>query len=203
MMVKKRESTTEWWTRLQSDPEFIARRREQERILEEIHARWRAEDEPILAELHEVGVDVKSTWDLINTSTRHEEAIPILLKHLQLPHSDRIREGIARALAVPEARYAWPTLVAEFKKAPMGLENGKLLCAKDGLAIALAATATDAVIEELIALAKDRSHGNYRLFLLSALRKSKNPLARQALDQLASDPDLADEIAKWKKKKRK
>ena len=90
-----------------------------------------------------------------------------------------------------------------FKNAPMGVENGILLCAKDGLAVALAATATDAVIEELIALAKDRSHGNYRLLLLSALRKSKNPLARQALDQLASDPDLADEIGSWKKKKRK
>jgi hypothetical protein len=203
MMVKKRESTWEWWTRLQADPEFIARRREKDRIFEESAARWRAEEEPILAELHEVGLDVKSTWDLINTSTRHEEAIPILLKHLQLPHSDRIREGIARALAVPEARYAWPTLIAEFKNAPMGVENGILLCAKDGLAVALAATATDAVIEELIALAKDRSHGNYRLLLLSALRKSKNPLARQALDQLASDPDLADEIASWKKKKRK
>jgi len=202
-MVKKRESTWEWWTRLQADPEFIARRREKDRIFEESAARWRAEEEPILAELHEVGLDVKSTWDLINTSTRHEEAIPILLKHLQLPHSDRIREGIARALAVPEARYAWPTLIAEFKNAPMGVENGILLCAKDGLAVALAATATDAVIEELIALAKDRSHGNYRLLLLSALRKSKNPLSRQALYQLASDPDLADEIASWKKKKRK
>jgi len=85
-----------------------------------------------LAELREVGLDVKSVWDLINAPARYEQAIPVLLQHLRLPYSDRIREGIARALAVPDARHAWPTLVAEFKNAPMGKENGILLCAKDG-----------------------------------------------------------------------
>lgn len=112
-MVKKRESTMEWWTRLQADPEFIARRRAKDRIIEEHAARQRVEEGPILAELREVGWDVKSVWDLINAPARYEEAIPILRKHLRLPYSDRIREGIARALAVPDARHAWPTLVAE------------------------------------------------------------------------------------------
>jgi hypothetical protein len=202
-MVKKRESTEEWWARLQKDPEFIKRRQERDRMIEERAARRRIEEEPILAELREAGWNLESVWDLLSSSARYEDAIPILLRHLQLPYSDRIREGIARALAVPAAKYAWPILVAEFKNAPMGKENGILLCAKDGLALALAATATDAVIEELIALAKDGSHGTSRLLLLSALKRSRNPLAKKALEELSSDPDLAMEIASWRKKKRK
>jgi hypothetical protein len=203
MMVKKRESTEEWWARLQNDPEYIKRRQERDRIIEERAARRRIEEEPILAELREAGWDVKSVWDLLSSSAKYEDAIPILLKHLQLPYSDRIREGIARALAVPYARHAWPILVAEFKNAPMGEKDGILLCAKDALAVALAATATDAVVEELIALAKDRSHGTSRILLLSALRKSKNASAKKALEELSSDPDLAIEIASWHKKRRK
>ncbi len=202
-MVKKRESTEEWWARLQNDPEYIERRQERDRLIAESVAKLRAEQASLLADLREAGLDIIRLSDLINMSSKYEGAIPILLRHLQLPYSEVTRETIARALAVPEARYAWPTLVAEFKNAPMGDENGIKSCAKDGLAVALAATATDAVIEELIALAKDRSHGKSRLLLLSALTKSKNALAKKALEELSSDPDLAIEIASWRKKRRK
>jgi hypothetical protein len=122
---------------------------------------------------------------------------------LLLPYSDKTREGIARSLAVPDARYAWPILVAEYRKAPMGkAEDGFPRHAKDGLACALAVTATNDVIEELIALAKDRTQGDSRLLLLRGLRRSRNPLAKQALEDLASDPDLAKEIASWRKRKK-
>lgn len=202
-MVKKRESTEEWWARLQKDPEYIKRRQEQDRLTAERAAKYRAEQAPLVAELRQAGLDVLSVLDLVKAPSGYEEAVPILLRHLQLPYSDATRETIARALALPAARYAWPTLVDQFKKARMDEETGITSGAKDGLAVALAATATDAVVEELIALAKDRSHGTSRILLLSALRKSKNALAKKALEELSSDPDLAIEIASWHKKRRK
>lgn len=192
---------------LQSDPQFVSRREAQEREWAERSARLRAEEEPILADLRGAGWDVESVWDLVNTSIGYPEAIPILLKHLLLPYSDRTREGVARALAIPEAKYAWQTLVAEYRKAPMGIgiiapsdTKEFSLGAKDGLACALSATVTRETVEELVRLAKDRSHGSSRLLLLRALRRSESPAAKQALTELASDPDLAKEIASWKRR---
>jgi hypothetical protein len=46
-------------------------------------------------------------------------------------------------------------------------------------------------IEELAELAEDRSQGDNRLVLLIGLRNSKTAIARQALEELKSDPALA------------
>jgi hypothetical protein len=211
-MTKRRPSITaaELATKLQADPEFVARQQEKSRETAERTARLRVDEDPILAELRSVGWDINSVWDLVNTSARYEAAIPVLLKHLRLPHySDATREGLARALAVPEARYAWPVLVAEYRSAPMGKgiripgdTKEFVLGAKDGLAVALSATVTDETIEELIALAKDSSLGSSRVLLLRGIRKSKSPTARRAIEELTSDPALAKEIASWGKERK-
>jgi hypothetical protein len=113
--------------------------REQER--NERLTRLRIEEQPILADLRGVGWNVESVWDLVNTSTKYPEDIPVPLKHLLLPYSDRTREGFARTLAVPDAKYAWPMLVAEYRRALTGMgiiapgERKEFsLGAKDGLA---------------------------------------------------------------------
>jgi hypothetical protein len=175
----------------------ISKARERERMVRSV--RLRAEEEPILSDLRVAGWNVNSVWDLVNASARYAEIIPILLKHLKLLYSDRTKEGIARALAVPDASDAWPILVAEYRKAPIGYENGIRLGAKDGLAAALSATATDAVMDELVALANDRSQGDSRLLLLRRLRKSKTPITRRASEELASEPALSKEIASQKR----
>ena len=182
---------------------------ERRRARAERSARLAIEEAPILVNLREIGWKVESVWVLVNTSTKYTEAIPILLKHLLLPYSDRTRERIARCLAVPEleVRKAWPTLVGEYRKATMGrgiIAPGDTeeyrLGAKDGLACALSVAVTDETLPELIALTKDRTQGESRVLLLSPLKKrrAKNPLAKQAIDELASDPDLEKEIASWR-----
>ena len=182
----------------------INKARQQERV--ERSARLKVEEEPILLDLRAVGCNVESVWDLVNTSAKYSQAIPVLLRHLLIPYSDRTREGIARSLAVagPEVRQAWPLLVDQYRKAPMGLgiiapgdKKEYRLGVKDGLACALSVAVTDETLSELIELAKDRVHGESRVLLLSALRQSRNPLAKQALDELAGDPALAKEIASW------
>jgi hypothetical protein len=182
-----------------------ARRKAQDEKFAQIEARCQAEEAPILADLAAVGWNIRSVWRLVDGSARGD-AIPVLLKHLLLPYSDRIREGIARALAVRQARYAWPTLVEEYRKAPIGRgirgpgETEEFrLTTKDGLACAVAAAATEDVMDDLVVLAKDRTLGQSRVLLLSALKKSKAKIAKEALKELASDPDLTREISSWKR----
>ena len=204
-MTKRRALITaaELTDKLQANPDFLARQREREQAFAERVARNRAEEAPLLLELRSVGLEIQALSDLVNTSAKYDAAIPILLRHLLLPYSDSMREFIARSLAVPEARQAWPTLIAEYRKASMGVgDNGFRLGAKDGLACALSAAATEAMMEELVALAKDRTNGSSRLLLLSALKKSKSSIVKQALEELASDPDLKMEIASWHRGKR-
>jgi hypothetical protein len=105
-MIKKRRPITaaELSAELQANPEFQAAKRERDAKLAE-RVRWlQIEEQPILADLREIGRNVESIWDLVNTATNYREAVPILLKHLQLPYSDTTRDGIARALAVPDAK---------------------------------------------------------------------------------------------------
>jgi len=163
----------------------------------------------LLSELKATGLSIHSVGDLIGMSSRYDKAIPILLRHLQLPYSDAIKATIARSLAVPEeeVRKAWPILVGEYRKAPIGMgpivygDSAEFkLGAKDALACALSVAATDETLPELIELAKDPLHGESRLLLLTALRKSKSPMAKQALGELATDSVLKKEIASWQKK---
>jgi hypothetical protein len=185
----------------QANAEAFAINQERRRRLEEHWKQVMLAEKPIVADLAAKGRNVESVWDLVNMPPNYAEAIPVLLKHLVLPYHDRIREGIARALAVKEAAYAWPTLVSEYRKAPSGYDgDGIRMGTKDALAVALSVTTTGATLGELIALAKDQSQGASRILLLHGLRKSKNPAAKEAIEELASDPDLKKEIASWKRK---
>lgn len=184
--------------------EYIARKQEKARRIAARASRVRAEQAPLLSELRDLGLSINALSDLINTSERYPRAVPVLLKHLLMPYSDVTRQTLARALAVPEARYAWPTLLGEYRKAQVGKgDDGIRLGAKDGLAVALAAIATDDVIGDVIALAKDMGNGESRGLLLSALRRSKTAAAKEALAELATDPELAKEIASWRRSGRK
>jgi hypothetical protein len=61
--------------------------------------RNRADAQELNAELQDVGVPF-SVGDLVNLKTNYNEAIPVLSKHLQIPHEPDIVESIVRALAV-------------------------------------------------------------------------------------------------------
>lgn len=100
--------------------------RERARQAAERGVQLRKEEEPIVADLRAIGCNVTSVWSQVwssvKTSDRYSDVIPILLKHLLLSYSDRTRGAIARALAAPAAKDAWPVLVNEYCKAPMGLD---------------------------------------------------------------------------------
>jgi HEAT repeat protein len=97
---------------------------------------------------------------------------------------------MARALAVPEASWAWDRLYAFFRREPEGGPRN----VKWALASALTGASTEEVIDTLIGLVQDPSIGKNRLALLGALLRSKNPRARPTLEQLRDDPDLKREL---------
>jgi len=138
-------------------------------------------------DLRTAGYEVESVWDLVNSTAAYPEALPVLLEHLARPYPAVVREGIARALAVPEARFCLDILVRMYRE-----EQARR--AKDGLAVAIAAVSDDEVIGDVIDLARDRRHGSSRLLLLTALERSKDPRALEMLVELERDPELGTEI---------
>lgn len=191
--ITKGMTVDEVMKQLESDPEFAHRKAERERELRNLEAQSRETQTPLLQDLASVGVNVGSVWELVNTQMPYPKAVPILLDHLRRPYPDGIREGIARALAVREARgIGWRVLVDEFRK--VDSENKRL---KDALAVALSGTVDDNVISELVSLAKDNRHGSSRILLLRGIRRSRRREARDAINELAGDPVLKKEINSW------
>lgn len=181
---------------LEADPEYVAETARQDREREARVAERRRAEAPLVEELRESGFEVDTAWDLVNTSTPYPGALPILLEHLQRPYPDRVREGIARALAVRDARFGVETLVRLYRAEEAGTD------AKDGLAVAIGEASDDDVIDEVIDLATDPSHGTNRVLMLEALGRSKTPRARAALEEIARDPAIGEEARRLLERRR-
>ena len=181
------KTAAELMAELQADPQYVAEQQRRDEELARKAAEWRAAEAPLIAELRAAGFEVESAWDLVNTSTPYPKALPILLEHLERSYPDRVREGIARALAVRDAKFGWRRLVRLYRAEEARTD------AKSGLAVALAASADDEVIDEVISLAREPVHGESRILLLRALKRSRAPHAHAALEAFTDDPVLGQE----------
>ena len=137
-MTRSRKGVTaaEFKAELERDPVWVEQRRQREEAFKRLEEEYARAEAPLVRELHAAGLTVGSAWDLVNTTTAYRQALPILLDHLHREYPDAIREGIARALAVPEAKFAWPVLVKLYRE-----EEGPRT--KDGLAVAICNIADD------------------------------------------------------------
>ena len=177
----------EWHAKLKAEGRYdamIELQRQQDEELQRRAAEWARVEQPLAEELRAAGFAVDSAWDLVNTSVPYPKALPILLEHLERPYPWRVREGIARALAVRDAKFAWGVLLRLFKE-----EKEKMV--KDGLACALAAASDDDVIGDLIDLVRDPTQVS-RVLLLTAFDRSADPRARTTLMELGADPVFKD-----------
>ncbi len=188
-------------------------------------AEWARAEAPLVEALQLAGVPVSSVWNLVNVGGRkrpsrpftastdppealwdwldahggsYGSVIPLLLDHVQRSYPDRVREGIARALAVPESRSHWEELVSLYLAETDTTTNGM----KWALHLAISAAADVTVLDTLIKLACDRRHGRNRALFVDAFARIKDPRAQAALAELASDPDLADDVRRVTKKRR-
>ena len=149
----------------------------------------------VLRALRDVGIDVDSVFDLVNSPQPYPEAIPILVYQLSQGISDdeNLREGIVRALSVKEAiGIAAPTLLAEFRKTPV---EKSLIRWTIGNAIAV--TMTDGELDEVLRIIKDRNNGIARQMLVFGLgRFQGNEVVESVLIDLLDDDQVVIQAIK-------
>lgn len=167
---------------LRSDPEYRA---QVEAVEAERQARvqelTRAE-EPIVRDLTAAGLEVSSVWDLVNTSDPYPDALPVLLDHLRRGgYPDRVMESLGRALAVKPAAFAWDTFRALYLAAKGRGEE-------EGLAVALAASATPEHLQGLVDLLVVESRGDTRIHFLRPIKRVGGKRGLEVLRSLRSDP---------------
>jgi HEAT repeat protein len=182
---------------LHSDPVWVAHMQERERFRQEQVKRLQAAEVPLVAALKEAGVDVTSSWDLVNTGAKYPEAIPVLLEHLKKDYPKEILEGIARALGVPEARPYRRVILDAYANTENNDEDFKI-----GLGLAVVGATTDEDLSEIIGLIRDSRHGNSRVALLFALKRSRSEEAKRVIEELRNDPVFSTEINSWRKRKK-
>ncbi|MEO3929718.1 hypothetical protein ABGB07_38575 [Micromonosporaceae bacterium B7E4] len=147
----------------------------------------------ILSDLEEVGVRVNNVWDLVNTTDKYPEAVPILLSWLDRIHElpageprEKLREGIIRALSVPYARgLAAPAVARQFAEISNTAELGPRWVAGSALGVVADAGVADQVIEILL----ERSMGRAREMIFEAVPR----IAKQRPDIIDAVRSLLDD----------
>ena len=122
----------------------------------------------------------------------------MLLGHLMRPYPERAREGIARDLAVPEARIGWKTLLEAFRQKT----DTTTLGVRWALALALGAAGSDDVLDDVLPLLRDATLGRNRVPLLQILARSSDPRAHQLLRELRDDEAIGSDVKKILRKLR-
>lgn len=141
-------------------------------------------EQPIVADLRSAGLEVNSVWNMGNNGRPNPAAIPVLLKHLQIGgYPDRVMAMLGHQLAMKEANFAWDTLREHYLKARGPAEQ-------EGLAAALAESATSAQLDALIDLMGEDSRDDSRLLLLRAIKRvgRRGGRGREVLESFRDDP---------------
>lgn len=198
-MTTGKKTVAELMAELNSDPEYLARKKAQDEARDKLRDELARAQEPLVAALGSAGVDVQTVWDLLNQKTLPVAAIPVLLEHVKKRnYPDEIREGMLRALATPRARSHWDELVGFFEHNTLSLPPERRYVA----ALALHGAADDSVIEDVIRLVSDNTLGPDRAPLLLTLQRSTNPKAKMLLLNLRDDPGLGKEVKRLRRLKR-
>lgn len=177
----------EFATTLAADQEYQRGRAAFDEQLEAQASVWRSAEAPLVAELHAVGLDVTSVWDLVNTDTPYPSALPILLQYLEagdLP--DRVLEGVGRSLAVGPSVEFWDRLV-ELVVSPSSAGQA------EGAAVALAGCATDRKVDDLIRVVSETKRRREHIYLLRPISKHGGQRGKDLLISLEFDPVLSTE----------
>lgn len=162
---------------------------------------------PLADEVREVGIEIKSVWDFVNSDEKYPEAIPVLIKHLSRPYHRAIKEGIVRALAVKAAKgLANKAVIEEYQRLPReDLERPWIRDFRWAFGNTMSVIVTKDDLDELIKIVTDESNGESRTGFIEALAKIKSPKVIEVLHQLENDKNqiVADRAKKILAKKTK
>lgn len=162
-------TAAELMAQLANDPEFQRHRQAREAETQARGVELSRAEQPIVADLHAAGVQVDSVWDLVNTAVPYPAALPVLLNHLRRGgYPDRVLESLGRALAVKPMNPAWAVLRELYLRAGGRGEN-------EGLAVALAASATADQLDALIDLLGEDARGDTRIHVLRTIKRLGGP----------------------------
>jgi hypothetical protein len=156
------------------------------------------EHQELTDELAEVGIKISNIYDLVNTKTKYPKAIPILIKHLQIRYSDKVKEGIVRALTVREAKgLVVPLLLKEYLQLANDKKDLKWVIGN-----AVNVTITKSEVADIFPIVLNKENGISRQMFVAALGKIKGENVKDVLNRLVNDDDevISNEAKKALKK---
>jgi len=182
---------------LQNDPEYQRKMAVAETGRQELARQLREAEQPVVMDLREVGIQVDSVWDLVNTSESYPTALPVLLAHLERGgYPERVMESLGRALAVKPSVVFWERIKARWLAAR---DPGE----EDGTAVALAACATKAQFEDLLDFLSIDVRGQSRIYFIRPILKLGGDGGRDVVEGLRADPVFGKEATALLKRRRK
>lgn len=149
------------------------------------------ENRMVCEALSKVGLKVNSVYDLVNSNENYPEAIPILVEMLSKVKSDRIKEGVARALTIKNAgKEVAKALIKEFESYKTSTESEEYT--KWAIANAILVVADNSFFEDIVNFIQNKEYGSGMVggMLVKAIAKMKNPRRKEVLLELLMDNDL-------------
>lgn len=181
---------------LRDDPDYRAEVEDADAKRAATAQRLREAERPIVADLNAAGMSVESVWDLVNTADPYPEALPILLRHLERGgYPDRVMESLGRSLAVKPSVAFWDRLKTLYL-APRSAGD------EDGAAVALAACATKAQLDDLVTFLSLDERGDTRIYFLRPIKKLGGDAGQQLLESLRNDRTFGREATALLDRKR-
>ncbi|GAO41423.1 hypothetical protein [Flavihumibacter petaseus] len=173
------------WSELASKPKTKEEVRETLLLAKQIELERAKEYHGLIKELAELGIEIDTIWDLVNTKSKYPLAIPVLIKYLPLVSYARNKEGIVRALTVREAKgLAIPVLLETYLQLPNDNQDLKWV-----IGYAVKATIIKKQAAYIFPIVLNRENGLSRQMLVAALGKVKSDKVRAVLLQLVNDED--------------
>ena len=129
------------------------------------------DSEKVNNSLLEVGIEVDSVYDLVNTSMSYPEAIHPLIEHLKNIQDVNIKEGIIRALTVKEAKgIANNPLFEEYNKTNEIANSGIRWVIGNAFTVIIGAEDVDRILK----IVSNKDNGMSRQMFVMALSKIKS-----------------------------
>lgn len=181
---------------LQNNPAYRAAVEAADAERAERARRLREAEQGIVADLQRV-VQIESVWDLVNTASPYPDALPILMEHLERGgYPERVMESLGRAMAVKPSVAFWDRLKACWLGAR---DPGE----EDGAAVALAACATKAQLDDLVEFLSAPGMGESRIYFVRPVLRLGGDRGRQVVEGFTDDPVLGKEASALLRRRRK
>jgi hypothetical protein len=168
---------------LLKDSEYQNWLREREEVREMLENAYAEDAKPLVDDLRKLGFNFSSPWDLVNIKSNYKTAIPTLIEHLTKPYVIKNKEGIARALAVKDAKaIACNAILQEYNNTPKNEANYRWV-----LGNTMAVIITQDYVDQVIKIVQDESNGESRQMFIVALSKTMTLKVKNVLQKLMND----------------